>query len=59
MHDRWGKKKHKMRIIIITQYFWPENFRINELAEQLRDRGHEITVFTGLPNYPSGKIFPG
>ena len=48
-----------MRILLVTQYFWPENFRINELATQLRDRGHEITVFTGLPNYPSGKIFPG
>jgi len=48
-----------MKILIVTQYFWPENFRINDLALRLKERGHEITVFTGIPNYPSGKIFPG
>ena len=48
-----------MRILIVTQYFWPESFRINDLALGLRDRGHDITVLTGLPNYPSGRLFPG
>ncbi len=48
-----------MRILIVTQYFWPENFRINDLALRLKKRGHKVSVFTGLPNYPSGKIFPG
>jgi glycosyltransferase involved in cell wall biosynthesis len=48
-----------MRILVVTQYFWPENFRINDLVLRLRDRGHSVTVYTGLPNYPSGKIFPG
>lgn len=48
-----------MRILIVTQYFWPEAFRINDLALELRDRGHEVSVLTGLPNYPSGKLFPG
>ena len=48
-----------MRILIVTQYFWPESFRINDLALGLRDRGHEVTVLTGLPNYPSGRLFPG
>ena len=48
-----------MRILIITQYFWPENFRINSLAKDLFSKGHEITIYTGLPNYPKGKIFPG
>lgn len=43
----------------MTQYFWPESFRINDLALGLRDRGHEVTVLTGLPNYPSGRLFPG
>ena len=47
-----------MRILIVTQYFWPENFRINDLVLELRNRGHELTVLTGKPNYPSGKIFP-
>lgn len=48
-----------MKILIVSQYFWPENFRINDLVSGLRERGHEITVLTGFPNYPSGKIFEG
>lgn len=48
-----------MKILIISQYFWPESFRINDIAEGLIERGHEITVLTGLPNYPDGKIHPG
>lgn len=46
-----------MKILVITQYFWPENFRINDLVGELTQRGHEVTVLTGLPNYPDGKIF--
>lgn len=48
-----------MRILIISQYFWPESFRINDLALGLLNKGHEVTVLTGLPNYPSGKLFKG
>lgn len=46
-----------MRLLIITQYFWPENFRINDLVAELVRRGHEVTVLTGKPNYPDGNIF--
>jgi glycosyltransferase involved in cell wall biosynthesis len=46
-----------MNILIISQYFWPENFRINDLAVELSNRGHNITVLTGYPNYPEGIIF--
>lgn len=46
-----------MRILLLTQYFWPENFRINDLAAELVDRGHKVTVLTGVPNYPGGKVF--
>jgi colanic acid biosynthesis glycosyl transferase WcaI len=46
-----------MRLLIISQYFWPENFRVNDLASELVGRGHEVTVLTGLPNYPNGQIF--
>ena len=45
-----------MRILVVSQYFWPENFRINDLASDLVRRGHEVTVLTGQPNYPSGII---
>ena len=48
-----------MRILIVSQYFWPESFRINDLALGLTEKGYEITVLTGKPNYPAGKFFPG
>ena len=46
-----------MQILIVTQYFWPENFRINDLANELVNRGHSVTVLTGIPNYPAGRVF--
>lgn len=48
-----------MNILIITQYFWPEDFRINDLARGLSERGHAITVLTGVPNYPEGRYYEG
>ena len=46
-----------MRLLVVSQYFWPENFRINDLVGELVRRGHQVTVLTGLPNYPDGKVF--
>ena len=46
-----------MRILIVTQYFYPENFKSNDLAFELQKRNHNITVLTGIPNYPEGKIY--
>lgn len=46
-----------MRILIVSQYFWPENFRVNDLTQELVKRGHSVTVLTGIPNYPAGKVF--
>ncbi|KAF0188944.1 MAG: group [Desulfobulbaceae bacterium] len=48
-----------MKVLIVSQYFWPENFRINDLATGLIERGYKVTVLTGMPNYPEGKLFPG
>ncbi len=48
-----------MNILIVSQYFWPENFRINDLALGLKKRGHRVTVLTGVPNYPEGRFFDG
>lgn len=48
-----------MHVLIVTQYFWPENFRINDVALGLKEKGHEVTVLTGQPNYPDGRFFPG
>ncbi len=46
-----------MKILIITQYFYPENFRINDLALGLKEKGHQVSVLTGIPNYPKGSFF--
>lgn len=48
-----------MRILIISQYFYPENFKINDISFFLRKKGFEVTVLTSKPNYPEGKFFKG
>lgn len=47
------------KILVISQYFYPENFRINDLVLELEKRDYDITVLTGLPNYPTGEYFQG
>ena len=48
-----------MRVLVVSQYFWPESFRVNDLTDGLVERGHEVTVLTGKPNYPGGSFFSG
>lgn len=48
-----------MKILVVTQYYYPEPFRINEICEELVRRGHGVTVLTGRPNYPDGKVYSG
>jgi len=48
-----------MRVLLLSQYFWPENFPINDIARSLADKGIGIEVLTGKPNYPKGEIYPG
>lgn len=48
----------KLHILVVSQYFWPENFRINDLVQEWVLRGHTVTVLTGIPNYPAGTVFP-
>ena len=48
-----------MKILIVSQYYFPEQFQINEIAPELVKRGHEVAVLCGLPNYPSGRSFEG
>ena len=43
-------------VLVITQYFWPENFKINDLIFKLKKK-YKFTVLTGEPNYPEGKIY--
>lgn len=48
-----------MRLLVVSQYFWPEPFIINDLTRMLRDQGHTVVVATGKPNYPEGKVYDG
>jgi glycosyltransferase involved in cell wall biosynthesis len=48
-----------MKILIVSQHFWPENFRINKVAGALQNAGCQVIVLTGQPNYPDVKVFPG
>lgn len=48
-----------MKILVVTQYYYPEPFRVNEICEELVRRGHEVTVLTGVPNYPDGNVYKG
>ncbi|SEE43390.1 glycosyltransferase family 4 protein [Pseudomonas anguilliseptica] len=48
-----------MKILVLSQYFWPESFIINDVVRTLDEQGHEVVVSTGKPNYPDGKIFDG
>ncbi|MEI4829861.1 glycosyltransferase family 4 protein [Bacillus sp. FJAT-53711] len=45
-----------MKILVVCQYFFPEQFRVNDICSELVKEGHEVTVLTGLPNYPSGIV---
>ncbi len=48
-----------LKILVISQHYWPENFRINEVAESLHRAGCDVRVLTGQPNYPEGVVYPG
>lgn len=49
----------KMKILFFSQYFFPEEFRANDIVRGLTEKGHQVTVVTGIPNYPKGNFFPG
>ena len=49
----------KKRILLVTQYFQPENFKCNDIAFEMQRRGYDVTVLTAIPNYPQGKFFDG
>ena len=49
----------KKRVLIVGQHYWPETFRITDIAEGLVERGYEVDVLCGIPNYPARKFFQG
>ena len=46
-------------ILVVSQYFFPENFRINDICCEWIKRGYKVTVLTGIPNYPEGRFYKG
>lgn len=48
-----------MKILVVSQYYFPEPFRIHEICEELVKRGHSVTVLTSVPNYPDGEVYSG
>ena len=48
-----------MKVLVCSQYYWPETFRITEVVQSLREAGCDVTVLTGQPNYPVGAVYKG
>jgi glycosyltransferase involved in cell wall biosynthesis len=48
-----------LRLLVVSQHYWPESFRINSFVETLIAAGADVAVLTGQPNYPAGETFPG
>lgn len=48
-----------LRVLLVSQYFWPESFYINAVARRLAGKGLQVDVLTGKPNYPAGRFFQG
>jgi hypothetical protein len=43
--------------LVVSQYFWPENFKVNDVVKFLLSKNHTVDVLTAEPNYPDGKLF--
>lgn len=49
----------RIRLLVVSQYYYPEQFRINDMCAEWVKRGYDVTVITGIPNYPQGKFYKG
>jgi len=49
----------KKKLLVVCQHFWPEEFKVNEICYELVNKGYDVEVICGLPNYPSGRFFQG
>ena len=49
--------RSRLKILIVSQYFWPENFRVNDIVNYFKSNNAEVEILTGKPNYPGGKLF--
>lgn len=53
------KGQKNRHILVVSQYFYPEQMRINDICQEWIKRGYKVTVLTGIPNYPKGKFYDG
>lgn len=53
------KTNKPIKLLVVSQYFYPEQFRVNDMCVEWVKRGYDVTVVTGIPNYPQGKFFKG
>jgi glycosyltransferase involved in cell wall biosynthesis len=51
--------EERLKILLVTQYYYPESFIINDFVNEIVTRGHSVVVYTGKPNYPDGQVFHG
>jgi len=49
--------RSRLKILIVSQYFWPENFRVNDIVNYFKSKNADVEILTGKPNYPGGKLF--
>jgi len=54
-----GENRELKRILVVSQHFWPESFRINDICDSFVEHGFEVDVLCGIPNYPKGQFFDG
>ena len=47
-----------MKILVVSQIYWPEPFPTTDICEGLAQLGHQVDVITDVPNYPMGYIYP-
>lgn len=59
MEPLTSDERKSLNILVVCQYYYPEPFRVSDMCEELVRRGHNVTVLTGIPNYPEGIIYDG
>jgi len=47
------------KLLVVCKHFWPEEFRVNEICYEFVNKGYDVEIICGLPNYPHGRFFPG
>ena len=57
-HQEGVDRRNPLRILVVTQCFYPDIYAVNDIVEEMVKRGHKVTVLTGLPDYTTSKIPP-